>query len=100
MPELSSFRRIVVKIGSSLLVDQAKGSLRRDWLISLVDDLARHTERGAGIIVVSSGAIALGRTILQLPRGPLALESSQAAAAVGQVGLAQAWAETLSARIK
>jgi glutamate 5-kinase len=98
MPELSSFRRIVVKIGSSLLVDQAKGSLRRDWLISLVDDLARHTERGAGIIVVSSGAIALGRTILQLPRGPLALESSQAAAAVGQVGLAQAWAETLSAR--
>ncbi|MDQ0396452.1 glutamate 5-kinase [Labrys monachus] len=98
MPELSSFRRIVVKIGSSLLVDQAKGSLRRDWLMSLVDDLARHAERGAQIIVVSSGAIALGRTILKLPKGPLALEASQAAASVGQVALAQAWAETLSAR--
>src|ERR1700743_2301885 len=93
MPELSSFRRIVVKIGSSLLVDQAKGSLRRAWLMSLVDDLARHAARGGQIVVVSSGAIALGRTILKLPRGPLALEASQAAASVGQVALAQAWAE-------
>jgi glutamate 5-kinase len=90
MPELSSFRRIVVKIGSSLLVDSTRGKLRRDWLASLVDDLARHTARGAQIIVVSSGAIALGRTLLKLPKGPLALESSQAAAAVGQVGLGQA----------
>ena len=87
MPDLSAFRRIVVKIGSSLLVDQAGGSLRREWLASLVDDLARHAARGAQIIVVSSGAIALGRTILKLPRGPLALEASQAAASVGQYAI-------------
>jgi len=63
-PDLSSFRRIVVKIGSALLVDQAKGRLRRDWLASLVDDLARHAGRGADIVVVSSGAIAMGRIVL------------------------------------
>ena len=97
-PELSSFRRIVVKIGSALLVDQAKGRLRRDWLASLVDDLARHAARGADVLVVSSGAIAMGRIVLKLPKGPLALEASQAAAAVGQIALAHAWAEILGAR--
>ena len=97
-PDLSSFRRIVVKIGSALLVDQAKGRLRRDWLASLVDDLARHAGRGADIVVVSSGAIAMGRIVLKLPKGPLALEASQAAAAVGQIALAHAWAEVLGAR--
>jgi glutamate 5-kinase len=81
VPALASFRRIVVKIGSSLLVDGASGTVRRDWLASLAGDLARHAGRGAEIIVVSSGAIALGRTILALPKGPLPLESSQAAAA-------------------
>jgi glutamate 5-kinase len=97
-PDLASFRRIVVKIGSALLVDQAKGALRQAWLASLADDLARHARRGAEIIVVSSGAIALGRTILRLPKGPLALEASQAAAAVGQIALAHAWSEALGAR--
>ena len=97
-PELASFRRIVVKIGSALLVDQAKGRLRRDWLVSLVDDLARHSARGADVLVVSSGAIAMGRIVLKLPKGPLALEASQAAAAVGQIALAHAWAEVLGAR--
>jgi glutamate 5-kinase len=97
-PQLSSFRRIVVKIGSSLLVDQAKGLLRRDWLASLVDDIHRHAGRGAEMLVVSSGAIALGRTVLGLPKGSLLLEQSQAAAAVGQIALAHAWAETLAAR--
>jgi glutamate 5-kinase len=97
-PSLSSFRRIVVKIGSSLLVDHAQGRLRRDWLSSLADDLSRHAGRGAELVIVSSGAIALGRTVLKLQPGPLTLETSQAAAAVGQIALAHAWSEALEAR--
>jgi glutamate 5-kinase len=97
-PSLSSFRRIVVKIGSSLLVDHAQGRLRRDWLSSLADDLSRHAGRGAEIVIVSSGAIALGRTVLKLQPGSLTLETSQAAAAVGQIALAHAWSEALEAR--
>lgn len=97
-PELSSFRRIVVKIGSSLLVDHAEGRLKRGWLTTLAEDIARHASRGAEMLVVSSGAIALGRTILGLPKGALALEDSQAAAAVGQIALSQIWTEMLSAK--
>ena len=97
-PKLSAFRRIVVKIGSSLLVDRGEGRLRRAWLGSLADDLARHAARGAELVVVSSGAIALGRTVLKLPGGPMTLEASQAAAAVGQIALAHAWSEALEAR--
>jgi glutamate 5-kinase len=98
VPALATYRRIVVKIGSSLLVDQSKGTLHHAWLASLADDLARHAARGADIIVVSSGAIALGRAVLKLPRGPLALEASQAAASVGQIALAHAWSDALGAR--
>ena len=94
-PELASFRRIMVKVGSALLVDTDAGALRRGWLDGLADDLAAHCARGAEIMVVSSGAIALGRTVLRLPRGALRLEDSQAAAAVGQIALARAWAEAL-----
>ncbi len=94
-PALAAFRRIVVKVGSSLLVDGAKGALRQPWLETLGADLARHAARGADILVVSSGAIALGRTILKLPAGPLELEQSQAAASVGQIALARAWSEVL-----
>ena len=94
-PSLASFNRIVVKIGSALLVDQVAGALKRSWLESLAADLARHAARGAEVIVVSSGAIALGRTVLGLPRGALRLEDSQAAAAVGQIALARAWSEVL-----
>ncbi|MDR4306742.1 glutamate 5-kinase [Chelatococcus sambhunathii] len=97
LPSLASFRRIVVKIGSALLVDQARGELKRAWLESLAADLARHAARGAEVVVVSSGSIALGRTILKLPRGALRLEDSQAAAAVGQIALARAWSEALGA---
>jgi glutamate 5-kinase len=96
-PSLDSFHRIVVKIGSALLVDQNAGRLKSAWLTSLVDDLARHAARGAEIVVVSSGSIALGRTMLKLPRGALRLEDSQAAAAVGQIALARAWSEALGA---
>ncbi|GLK77964.1 glutamate 5-kinase [Methylopila jiangsuensis] len=96
-PTLASFNRIVVKIGSALLVDQTAGALKRRWLESLADDLARHARRGAEVVVVSSGAIALGRTVLGLPKGPLRLEDSQAAASVGQIALARAWSEVLGA---
>ena len=97
-PSLSKFRRIVVKVGSSLLVDQTAGVIKRDWLNALADDLADLHRREADVLVVSSGSIALGRTVLKLPRGPLKLEDSQAAAAVGQIALARTWAEVLGDR--
>lgn len=96
-PQLSDFRRIVVKVGSSLLVDRDRGRLRHAWLAALAEDLAELHQRGADVLVVSSGAIALGRTVLGLPSGPLRLEESQAAAAVGQIALARNWAEALGA---
>ena len=96
-PALEKFSRIVVKVGSSLLVDAARGALRQEWLEALVADIAAQYGRGADVLVVSSGAIALGRTLLGLPRGKLKLEDSQAAAAVGQIALARAWAQALHA---
>jgi glutamate 5-kinase len=97
-PTLNSFRRIVVKVGSSLLVDQQAGQLKREWLEALVDDLAALHQRGADVLAVSSGSIALGRTVLKLPKGPLRLEDSQASAAVGQIELARVWARALGQR--
>jgi glutamate 5-kinase len=97
-PALTDFRRIVVKVGSSLLVDAAAGRLRAEWLAALCEDIAWLHQGKRDILVVSSGSIALGRTVLKLPKGPLALEDSQAAAAVGQIALARVWAETLGAR--
>ena len=94
-PKLSAFRRIVVKVGSSLLVDSKAGGLKKAWLDALVADLAAHHKRGADILIVSSGSIALGRSVLGLPKGALKLEDSQAAAAVGQIALARTWAEAL-----
>ena len=94
-PNLSDFRRIVVKVGSSLLVDAAAGKLKEAWLLSLADDIAKLHSEGRDIIVVSSGSIALGRSVLKLPKGPLKLEDSQAAAAVGQIALARTWSEVL-----
>src|ERR1700704_6273800 len=94
-PRLTDFRRIVVKVGSSLLVDSEGGRLNQDWLGSLAEDLAALHKYGCDVIVVSSGAIALGRSVLKLPAGPLKLEDSQAAAAVGQIALARTWAEVL-----
>jgi glutamate 5-kinase len=94
-PTLSAFRRIVVKVGSSLLVDHAAGGLKRDWLEGLAADIAALHKDGRDVLVVSSGAIALGRAVLGLPRGPLKLEEAQGAAAVGQIALARAWSEVL-----
>jgi glutamate 5-kinase len=95
-PSLAKFRRIVVKVGSSLLVDAAAGRLREAWLGALVEDLAALHRDKRDILVVSSGAIALGRSLLKLPGGALKLEDSQAAAAVGQIELARTWAQALS----
>jgi glutamate 5-kinase len=96
-PTLDRFNRIVVKVGSSLLVDRARGALKQEWLEALVADLATLHARGADILVVSSGAIALGRTARGFPRGALKLEDSQAAAAIGQIALARAWAQAFAA---
>ena len=92
---LRSARRVVVKVGSALLVDAATGRLNRDWLAALAEDLARMRRAGQELVVVSSGAIALGRGPLELAAGRLRLEESQAAAAVGQIRLAHAWTEVL-----
>src|SRR5215469_3202071 len=95
-PRLTDFRRIVVKVGSSLLVDARAGKLNEAWLTALADDLAALHGDKRDLLVVSSGAIALGRVVLKLPDGPLKLEDSQAAAAVGQIALARTWTEALS----
>ena len=94
-PKLSQFRRIVVKVGSSLLVDSAEGEVRASWLAALAADISKLHAEGKDVLVVSSGSIALGRSRLKLPRGVLKLEESQAAAAVGQIALARIWSEVL-----
>ena len=95
-PSLATARRLVVKIGSALLVDAASGTLKSDWLAALALDVAQAKARGADVVLVSSGSIALGRRVLGLPKGDLALEQSQAAAAVGQIRLARAYEEVLA----
>lgn len=92
---LTRYKRIVIKIGSALLVDRGSG-LKKAWLDAICDDIADLKTRGVDVLVVSSGAIALGRTVLDLPSGALKLEESQAAAAVGQIALARHWSESLS----
>jgi len=92
---LTQARLVVVKVGSALLVDGDSGRVNRAWLETLVADLLRLRKRGQKVILVSSGAIALGRRRLGLKSGPLRLEDSQAAAAVGQIRLAHAYKELL-----
>lgn len=96
MATLTGARRVVVKIGSALLVDRTTGALRTDWLSSIAEDIAKLRAGGADVVLVSSGSIALGRGILGLPPSVLPLEQSQAAAAVGQIRLARAWQEALA----
>ncbi|MCY1509805.1 Glutamate 5-kinase [compost metagenome] len=92
---LLKYRRVVIKIGSALLVDRAAG-LKKAWLDAMCTDVANLKANGVEVLVVSSGAIALGRTVLNVPAGALKLEESQAASAVGQIALARAWSESLS----
>jgi glutamate 5-kinase len=94
-PDLAAAKRLVIKIGSALLVDRTTG-LRHDWLKALALDVAEAKARGTGVVIVSSGSIALGRTVLGLPFAELPLEQSQAAAAVGQIRLARAYEEVLA----
>jgi glutamate 5-kinase len=92
-PEWTRARRIVVKIGSALLAERDTGALKREWLASLVEDVAELVRQGREVVLVSSGSIALGRHALGLPKGALELPQSQAAAAVGQISLAHAYQE-------
>jgi glutamate 5-kinase len=94
-PDIREAKRLVVKIGSALLVDRATG-LKQDWLVALALDVAEAKARGTDVVLVSSGSIALGRKVLGLPAGVLTLEQSQAAAAVGQIRLARAYEEVLA----
>ncbi|GHE00464.1 glutamate 5-kinase [Defluviimonas sp. 20V17] len=101
IPDLARARRLVIKIGSALLVDgradtREAGGLRAGWLRALAEDVAMLRARGTAVILVSSGSIALGRGVLQLPAGALPLEQNQAAAAVGQIRLARAYEEALA----
>ena len=92
---LTNAKRVVIKIGSALLVDEAQGTVHRKWLETLAADVARLKARGQEVILVSSGAIAVGRKYLNLPDGVLKLEDKQAAAATGQIRLAHAYQEVL-----
>lgn len=96
MAPLDTAKRIVVKIGSALLVDAHTGELRLDWLKGLAKDVDAQKQAGKDVLLVSSGSIALGRKVLNLPDGALTLEQSQAAAAVGQIRLARAYEEVLA----
>jgi glutamate 5-kinase len=93
---LAAAKRVVVKIGSALLVDDATGGIRRRWLEALADDVAAMRSEGQEVLLVSSGAIAVGRRHLDLPAGSLRLEEKQAAAATGQIRLAHAYQEALA----
>lgn len=97
LPSLATARRLVVKIGSALVVDPEQAAPRAAWLASVAHDIAALRQAGTEIIVVSSGAIALARHSLGLTRRALRLEEKQAAASVGQIRLAQAWTSALSA---
>ncbi|MEM8740908.1 MAG: glutamate 5-kinase [Pseudomonadota bacterium] len=92
---LGKATRLVIKIGSALLVD-GDGQLREPWLAALAEDVAARRRAGCEVVIVSSGSIALGRGVLRLPSGPLALEQSQAAASVGQIRLARAYEGALA----
>ena len=96
MATLDKAKRIVVKIGSALLVNKTTGALNQEWLRSLADDIAKLRENGSNVVIVSSGSIALGRSVLGLGATKLTLEENQAAAAVGQIQLARAYEQQLA----
>ncbi|WP_455475079.1 glutamate 5-kinase [Bartonella sp. B30(2025)] len=95
LQKLAHYKRIVIKVGSALLVDPQAG-LRTEWLNSLISDIVKLHKKGVEVLLVSSGAIALGRTLLHLPRGTLKLEESQACAALGQIELAKTYGDALA----
>ena len=96
MATLKGAKRVVIKIGSNLLVSPENGCLRKEWLASLAEDVADLKAANSDVLIVSSGSIALGRRVLGLGAGTLALEEAQAAASVGQIRLARAYEEVLA----
>jgi glutamate 5-kinase len=92
---LAPYRRLTIKIGSALLVDGTTGKLRAEWLRSIAADIAELRKTGCSVVIVSSGAISLGRRLLGLAALSLPLDQSQAAASAGQIALSQAWADVL-----
>ena len=94
---MAAAQTVIVKIGSSLLVDEARNAVNAEWLAGVARDIADLREQGKNVVVVSSGAIALGSRGLGISGRPLAIEEKQAAAATGQVTLAHAWREALAA---
>ena len=92
---LAPYRRLTIKIGSALLVDGKTGKLRAEWLRSIAADIAELRKLGCSVVIVSSGAISLGRRLLGLAAVSLPLDQSQAAASAGQIALSQAWADVL-----
>ena len=98
LPSPARARLLVIKLGSALVVDAAQAAPRTAWLAGVAADIAAARAGGSRIIVVSSGAIALARRALHLNQARLRLEEKQAAAAVGQIRLAQAWSEALAAQ--
>ena len=93
---LNYAKTIVIKVGSSLLVDDDKSVINTTWLSGIADDIAKLKATDKNVVVVSSGAIALGRQTLNIEKHELKLQEKQAAAAVGQVLLAHAWMEALN----
>jgi glutamate 5-kinase len=93
---VASSRRLIVKIGSALLVDESTGQIRRPWLDALIEDVVACRKRGQQVVIVTSGAVAVGRNPLGLHAGPLKLEEKQAAASAGQLRLAHAYQESAS----
>lgn len=91
-------KRLVLKIGSSLLVNETTGQVKNTWLNALADDILVARERGQQVIIVTSGAVAVGRRALGLPAGKLLLPQKQASAAVGQIRLAHYYQEVLAER--
>jgi len=98
IPKVAAARLLVIKLGSALVVDPDRAAPRTAWLAGLAADILAARARGTGVIVVSSGAIALARRALNLTQKRLRLEEKQAAAAVGQIRLAQAWTEALAGK--
>ena len=97
IPEyIENAKRIVIKIGSALLFDPARGEARKDWMKALATDVAALRAQGSQVVLISSGSIALGRRHLGLSNITIRLEEKQAAAATGQVELAQLWSEALA----
>ena len=96
LESLSSAKRLIIKIGSALLTTDKAGELNHAWLAALADDIAKFKQNDAEVIIVSSGAVAVGRQALALADGPLRLEEKQAAAAAGQIGLFHAWQEAFA----